>query len=342
MMGTSTGPATVHDVAAKAEVSIATVSRVLAEKGNVRPETARRVRRAMAALGYEPNRAARTLRSRRTRNIAIVLPHFHNQFYFQLIEQAVLTAREAGFSVVIAGAEDVVAEANRLAVGKLVDGLVIVGASSTLQRQSPYENRSVPVVAFDRAPLHIQCPTFQVDNRGGVHAVVQHLADTGARRIAHIAGPASLEVAQIRVDAYRSSVSALGYDLDPQLMVRGNFSEASGATAMEQLLALDARPDAVFAANDLMAIGALGSIGERGLSVPRDIRIAGFDGITAAAYTVPQLTTYAQPVHKMALAAVNRVVAMIDDGLAYGEESDRTLFRGELVVRASTQLKGAV
>ncbi|MDO5724520.1 MAG: LacI family DNA-binding transcriptional regulator [Flaviflexus sp.] len=324
---------TVRQVAEEANVSIATVSRVLAGMDNVRPATTERVRAAMTALGYSPNRMAQSLRSQRTMNLGIVLPGFDNPFFFELIKQAVDVAGDSGYSVVIAGGEDPFTEARRLVDGKLVDGLVFVAPSHALDVPAEALELGLPLVAFDRAPADLDCPLIQVDNVRGAREVTEHLIATGARSIAHITGPAHLEVSQQRRAGYEQALTDAGMKLDPSLVLEGDFTERRGAQAMIDLLNRADRPDAVFAANDLSAIGAL-SAATHLSQVPHTIQVAGFDGLTVSKYTSPALTTYTQPIHTIARLSVERLIELIRDPESTSAES--ILVPGTLVVRQST------
>lgn len=324
---------TVKQVSEKANVSIATVSRVLAGFDNVSPATTKRVQEAMKELGYSPNRMAQSLRSQRTMNLGVVLPGFHNPFFFELIKQAVDVARDAGYSIIIAGGEDPFDEAKRLVGGKLVDGMVFVAPTYELDVEVERTRLGVPVVAFDRAPAEMPCPLIQVDNVHGGRAVTEHLIARGARRIAHISGPLHLEVSRLRLDGYREALLEAGLPFNPSLVREGDFTEATGAHAMLDLLKQPEAPDAVFAANDLSAIGAL-STATRLTEVPRTVKIAGFDGLTVSRYTSPALTTYVQPIHTIARLSVQRLIELITT--PEPDAAETTLVPGELVIRPST------
>lgn len=334
--GSVARPVTVKHVAAAAGVSTATVSRVLSGFVNVRPSTADSVRAAMASLGYEPNHMAQSLRTQRTSSIGIVLPGFTNQFFFELIAQAVDIAKSAGYTILVGGDENPEPAALRFASRRLVDGLVYVAATGRLAAPTAIGSLSIPIVAFDRVPEQLELPVVQVDNRLGARVVTEHLISTGAKRIAHIGGPSHLTVSQMRRTTYLQTVAAAGLPTGPELMVEGDFSEGSGAAAMSQLLALPERPDAVFAANDLMAIGAMGYVHEHGLRVPDDVKIAGFDGLTAARFASPGLTTYAQPIPQMARVCVTRLIELIEGSVAATFGEAPMLFEGALVIRDST------
>lgn len=334
MVRRSSGGAKIGQVAAEAGVSTATVSRVIAGSDRVAPETERRVREAIRTLGYEPNRLAQGLRRQRTMTIGLVLSGFTNSFFFELIAQTAEVGKEAGYSMLVAGDEDPEGEALRLAGGRIVDGIVFVAAHGA-RKVSRLNDLSIPIVCFDRAPADLSCPVVQIDNERGAHEVTRHLALRGARRIAHIAGPAEVLASEPRRSGYRLALEAAQIDHDPALEVPGDFTEESGYLAVYELLKRGKPFDGVFAANDLMAIGAMRAAAEAGIRVPEDLLIGGFDGISSGRFTVPRLTTCAQPISRMARLAVAKLLAMIESGEA-ARSRENIVVPGELLVRESS------
>lgn len=333
MKGTQAGAVTLRHVAAEAGVSTATVSRVITGADPVAPEKEKRVREAMRVLGYEPNRLARGLRRQETRTIGLVLPSFTNVFFFELIAQTVEVGKEAGYSVLVAGDANPEAEALKLARGNLVDGLIFVAAHSE-QASTQLADIDVPIVCFDRAPAGLDCPVVHVDNERGAAEVTELLIAGGATRIAHLEGPAEVLASAPRRRGFEQALAARGLDCDPQLLRQGDYSDDSGYALMRELLALDERPDAVFAANDLMAIGAMRAASEAGLAVPDDIAVAGFDGISSGRFTVPRLATCAQPIQEMANLAVARLLDLIHSGEVASRRED-IVVEGTLLARES-------
>ncbi|MER7081298.1 transcriptional regulator, LacI family [Saccharopolyspora kobensis] len=331
--------ANIGQVAAEAGVSAATVSRVITGADRVAPETARRVREAIRALGYEPNRLAQGLRRRRTMTIGLVLSGFTNSFFFELIAQTAEVGKEAGYSMLVSGDADPEGEALRLAGGRIVDGIVFVAAHGE-SRASRLNDLSIPIVCFDRAPADLSCPVVQIDNERGAREVTRHLADQGARRIAHIAGPAEVLASQPRRTGYRLALEDAGIERDPALEVPGDFTEEAGYRAMYELLGRGEPFDGVFAANDLMAIGAMRAAAESGIRVPDDLLVGGFDGISSGRFTVPRLTTCAQPISHMARLAVAKLLRTIESGETAQHRED-IVVAGELLVRESSTRCGS-
>jgi LacI family transcriptional regulator len=331
MTRTAEHRATLREVAAEAGVSTATVSRVFSGADPVAPETIERVREVAARLGYEPSRIARSLRRRRTSNLGLVLPSFTNAFFLSLIAQTVAIGREAGYSVLVAGGDDPEAEALELIRGQVVDGIILVAAHGS-ERATRLADVTIPIVCFDRAPADLDRTTVQVDNAHGARLVTEHLIAAGARRIAHIAGPPQVSASTPRREGFLAALDDAG--LEPRGIVEGDFSLESGRERMRDLLEQDPAVDAVFAANDLMAIGAMRAAAELGRTVPAEVRVAGFDGIAPGAFVVPGLTTYAQPMERMARTAVHRLLELVEGG-EQPRDARELVLQGELVVRES-------
>lgn len=328
--------ATVKDVAAMAGVSIATVSRVAAGSSKVNPDTRIRVKRAVQELGYQPNHMGQGLRTQRSSNLGIVLPGFDNPFFLGLIANAVEFATEHGFRILVSGSPTPELDASKLAAQGIVDGLIFSAAADSSQRQELLNEVQVPLVSFDRRPVGSSALLIQVDNNHGATAMVQHLIESGAEKIAHIAGPSQLQVAQERQSAYVAILEANELPQNSDWIVPGDFSEESGRVAMKELLKLPSPPDAVFAANDLMAVGALRAIHEHGLTVPADIQLTGFDGTPASKYSTPGITTYVQPIAEMAKLCVAHLIEMIKLPEKV-QPKDQLLIKGKMEIRGSTR-----
>ncbi|XBH21175.1 LacI family DNA-binding transcriptional regulator [Jonesiaceae bacterium BS-20] len=330
--------ATLRQVADQAQVSTATVSRVLSGADPVAADKAERVRAAAALLNYEPNRFASGLRRNRTGNIGLILPGFTNDFFFQLIAQSVEVGREEGYSVLVTGSEDPEDEAQNLIKSQLVDGILIVAAHTS--NQSAVLNESpVPIVGFDRAPFERNYPLVHVDNEHGGWEVTRYLLDTGARTVAHIAGPSEVLASARRQAGYERALLESGLSVDDRLIVTGDFTSEAGHAAARQLLQSSGKPvDAIFAANDLMAIGAMRAASELGMAIPEELVVVGFDGITSGNFTVPGLTTYVQPIAKMARLAMLRLIESIDNP-ENQRNREQIMVNGDLIVRESSSTR---
>ncbi|HKI04406.1 MAG TPA: LacI family DNA-binding transcriptional regulator [Thermoanaerobaculia bacterium] len=304
----------IREVALKAGVSIATVSRVLNNTGPVAEETRGRILEAIDKLRYVPHGAARSLITRQTETAGVLLPDLYGEFFSEVIRGVDLAARRSGFHVLVSGFHSDRAEIEAVlrAMRGRVDGLIVLSPdvdAQTLQRNLP---ETLPVVLLN-TPLHkpvagAAFDAINVDNRGGAFAMVRHLAGLGHRRIAFLQGPAENADAQERLRGYRDALRSLGAEASPVLELKGDFSEESGYRAGRRLLALAPRPTAVFAANDSMAIGCLFALREAGVRVPGEVALAGFDDIPIARYITPSLSSVHVPIAEMGTRAMERLL----------------------------------
>lgn len=328
---------TIYEVARAAGVSTATVSRTLNASGLVAEGTRRRVQAAITALGYQPNRVARSLVLKTTHTIAVLLPDITNPFFPALVKGVQLAADEQGYAVLLCHTGgDPAKEESFLEVlrGQQVDGVLLVGLVSRPQSLKRLSRQGLPVVSLDRPVDLPGSAAVRVDHRGSARLATAHLVELGHRRIAHIAGPMGLTVSQERLAGYRQALVDQGLASDPALVAGGDFSEEGGYQGISDLLARGVRFTAVFAANDLTAIGAITALRERGIGVPEDVSVVGFDDIHLAGYVSPKLTTIRQPAYEMGRCAAKLLIDACRSDAALGEGT--TIFEGELVVREST------
>jgi LacI family transcriptional regulator len=323
--------ATIKDVARRARVSIASVSRTLNNSGAVTPGVRDRVLRAARGLRYTPHAAARSLISRRTHTIGLLLPDIHGEYFSELIRGVDRAARARGLHLLVSsthGNNAEAAEALRSMNGR-VDGLLVMSpyiGGGTLGDALP---SGLPTVLMNtHEPAGIGA-AFVVDDFGGARAMTAHLVATGYRQIAHIRGPANDFQSLERVRGYRAGLAT-----GRAQVIDGDFTEQSGYLAGRALAASHTRPEAVFAANDTMAIGCLFALAEAGVRVPQDIALVGFDDIPLARFVSPPLTTVRVDVAEMGRRALERLVVSIADPEAAGRSSIETV-PVELVVRAS-------
>jgi DNA-binding LacI/PurR family transcriptional regulator len=332
---------TVRDVAHRAGVSTATVSRTVNGTAHVSAETLDRVRTAIAELDFHPTPAAQHLRRRRTGNVALVTPSIVNPFFPELVAGLHPEVTRRGWSLLLIDSDEPEREAARVAASRLVDGVLLVASVRPGRRPTPGPPCGVPVVAFDREPATPTTAVVQCDNVAGAAAVVQHLIGLGHVRIAHLRGPRGLDVAAQRAEGYRRALASAGLPVDDRLVRAGEFTEDSGYAVTAGLLHDGVRPTAVFAANDMMAVGAIAALRDRGLRVPVDVSVAGFDGIHLGRYLQPSLTTYAQPVTAMARRAVDLLLDAVESGAPAVRRRGwapvpASRLPGELIVRDST------
>jgi LacI family transcriptional regulator len=325
---------TIKDVAKAARVSVATVSRALNASGKVTEETRRQVAAAAAKLGYVPHEAARSLSSRRTRCIGAVLPDLHGEFFSELIRGIDRAARSHGLHLLLSSSHG---DADELAAALLamrgrVDGLLVMSAYADNDVLDRNLQPTLPAVLVNSGEGGSRYSALLIDNFGGAAAMVRHLAGRGHRRIAMISGPEDNFDARERLAGYTEALHELKPGASAHVL-RGDFSEESGYRAGRRLVSMSERPDAIFAANDMMAIGCIFALTEAGLSVPGDIAVAGFDDIPIARYVSPALTTVRVRIAELGELALERLVLAIAER-GQDRHSVQTL-RTELVVRSS-------
>ncbi|WP_426565146.1 LacI family DNA-binding transcriptional regulator [Angustibacter sp. McL0619] len=324
---------TIHDVASAAGVSVATVSKVINSRYGVAASTFERVQRVIDDLGYESSLVARTLRSRRTGVIGILVADFE-PFSTELLKGAARAVRSSGYELVAysaggAGREQPGWERrylNRLS-GTLIDGAVLVTPTVV------DVGYSAPVVAVDPHTGHPDMPTIVSDNLHGAVLATEHLISLGHSRIAFLAGRADLESAQLRETGFRQAMAAAGIPVDERLVRAAEYETETADLAAHALLEGPERPTAVFAANDLSAIQTIAVAHSLGLSVPADLSVVGFDNIPESAMCEPTLTTIDQPIQEMGFQAVHMLLELIGERPL---ESTHLTLPTELVRRRST------
>jgi len=333
-------PVTLKDIARETGYSVTTVSRALNDYDDVSPATKALIRRAAERLGYHPNVTAQRLQRRRTDTLGFVIPtfgpRFSDPFFSEFLAGIGNEASAHGYDLLVStrapGPEEMEAY-RRLVRGKQVDGLIIVRTRRYDKRIAYLLDVGFPFVAFGRTDLGLEHPFVDEDGRAGLAMVVQHLIDLGHRRIAYITADPDLMFAHLRMQGYRETLARNGVPLDETLIVEGDLTQRSGRQATYRLLDLPQPPTAIIAANDLMALGAMAAIQERGLRVGTDIAVAGFDDIPLAEHSHPPLTTVRQPIYQ-----IGKMVCQMLIRLLRGEALEQTqvILQPTLVVRAST------
>lgn len=329
-------PATINDVADAAGVSPATVSRVLNGTQGVTPARSERVRTAVAELGYQPFSAARALRRQRTDVWAVIVADVENPFFTSVVRGVEDAARAIGVRVVLCNSDedpDRETEYIDVAIAERMDGVVIAAAASRHSHVQRLLDRGVAVVAIDRTPTGAEVDAVLVDNRLGAEQATRHLAAVGATRIACITGPRRTQTAEERLAGYRAGLVHAGLAFDADLVVHTDFRQAGGYDATIKLCQGRDRPDALFVANNLMTLGALGAIRDLGLTVPNDLAVVGFDDAPWATLVDPQLSVVAQPTREIGRVAAELLVARRADPDA---PINHVVLAPDLVIRQSS------
>ncbi len=327
---------TIADVAAKAGVSTATVSRVLAGVGQARPETIARVLEAARALDYRPSEVARSLKRRSTQTLGLIITDIENPYFPQLVRSVEDAARASGFSVLLCNAaDDPERESSylELLVDRRVDGLIIAASSLGVRHAEWLSSPPIPVVLVNTAAPDVGLPAITSDNELGGRIATEHLLGLGHRRFGYLMPPPRNVDAAARLIGVRGALADAGLTAEALTVVAGEPLVGGGERATHDLL--DRAPDvtAVLAYNDLMAIGALRALDRRGRRVPADVSVVGFDDVTLSAYVDPPLTTITQRTDEMGRWAVARLTG---DHTADGNGSSQIRLPVDLTVREST------
>ena len=307
---------TVYDVANASGFSIASVSRALNGQPGVSEATAERIREIAEGLGYQPNDVARSLVAKSTQTIALLLPDITNPFFPELVKGVQSVADREGQVLLLSDRADLGTKlAKDMAVlrRKQVDGVIVVAGTLGAETNDSLFH-GIPTVFLDRHVEAFRVPSVGVDHEAGAYQATSHLIQLGHRRIAHIAGPADVAVSRQRLAGWTRACREAGIDVDPSMIVRGDFLEEGGHSAGAALLESGVEFTAVFAANDLSAVGFLALCAQRGISVPNDVSVIGFDGIHLSRYTTPTLTTVAQPILDLGVRAGELLLELIRTG----------------------------
>lgn len=305
---------TIKDVAREAAVSVASVSRALNGGRGVTSGTGQRIREVAKRLRYIPDAAAQALITRRTNTIGALLPDLYGEFFSELIRGIDLAARSRGLHLLVSSSHDNAddAAAALRALHGRVDGLLLMSPHADAEFLHQNLPVNLPTVLMNSGVDSGEYNTLCVDNDAGARLMVEHLLAQGHRRIAFIQGPAGNRDASERELGYRQALSSLAPD-SPVIVLAGDFSEASGYRAGQKIMAMRSRPDAVFAANDMMAIGCMASLHEAGMRIPDDIAIGGFDDVPMARYVSPPLTTIQIRIDELGGQAMRMLGDQIDN-----------------------------
>ncbi|MGL5284600.1 transcriptional regulator, LacI family [Aeromonas sp. RU39B] len=330
--------ATIKDVAARAGVSISTVSHVLNHTRRVSEEATQKVVEAVAELNYAPNSVARSLKVNSTKTIGMLVTTSANPFFAEVVRGVEAYCFEQGYSLILCNTENQPQRQRhylKMLMEKRVDGLLVLGTDidSTL-RDMLRSHQSVPLVMLDWGT---ECDFANVINdnaRAGARMAARYLLDQGHTDIACITGQLDKQTTQQRIDGVRDALSERGLTLPEQRIFEGDFESQSGFDQMKQILALTPRPSAVFAFDDPMAIGAICAAWEAGVKVPDDISIIGYDDVEMARFASPPLTTIRHPKAELGQMAVQQLVGRIRNK----EQSvESVTVQPELIIRHSVK-----
>jgi LacI family transcriptional regulator len=336
---------TMKEVAARAGVSIATVSRVINQNGYVAPAVQDKVRRTMGALNYQPSALARGLRRQETQSIGVLVPKLSQPFFSLLgyaIEQALFTQ---GYRAFLCSAEEDPGKESaylEMLLRQRVDGVILVPTGQSLTNVERLLRTKLPVVLVDRDLPALQVDRVLSDNLGGGYQIARHLLDLGHERIAVIGAEPHSESMTRRLTGVRQALGEAGIKPTEESLatIKGEQFQLGSSTA-QRLARKSRRPTAVLALTDMLAVGALHGAVKAGLRLPADLSVTGFDDIPLASYVLPELTTIAQPITQMGEQAVHRLLRLIQEPLVHLVEDPElkpecVVFSTRLIVRNST------
>jgi len=328
---------TIRDVAKVAGVSATTVSRVYNHGELVTEETRERVRAVAKRMGYRPNVTAQSLSHGRTQTIGLIVPAPHGEFFSEIIRGIDEVTRAADHFLLISSAHYSLSE-NEAAVDALrgrVDGLLVMTTHVEAQ-QALLDGPSleIPVVFMNSPITDPAVHAFQIENRRGAYEATTHLIDRGHAHIGIILGPPDSQDVRERVAGYETALREAGLDPASQVVIPGDFTQASGFAAGQKIRALDVVPDAFFCCNDYMAIGAMAALQQAGFRIPEDVALAGFDDIPSARYSTPPLTTVRVPVYDLGRQAAERLLTLLKAEASTAPRSQ--ILSSELIVRSSS------
>ncbi len=326
--------AKMSDVAKLANVSTATVSRVLRKPETVKKATQEKVFYAIQQLDYQPNMLARHFRTNKTKSIMVVVPSLTNLVFAAMIDGIDEVATAAGYQVIFGNTKQNTGKAREYVAHlkqKQVDGIILMTVRLEQEAWAEIANR-YPIVLASDALVGLKVPTVSTTNIEGAYEAVCHLIQLGHKKIAHVAGLPEIAVSRERAKGYRLALEENGITFDPALYLEGEYSIEVGRKSMKKLMSQSPKPTAVFFGNDEMAIGGIKAAKELGMRVPEDVAVIGFDDIKFAEVMDPPLTTVAQPLHEMGKKAMEILLTLMN-----GQKTDQDVYtiKSEFKIRDS-------
>ncbi|MDJ0829910.1 MAG: LacI family DNA-binding transcriptional regulator [Desulfobacterales bacterium] len=333
-------PATIKDLARKLNLSPSTVSRALRNHPDISAETKKRVLQLADELDYHPDSIAQSLQTRKTKTIGVIVPEIKQPFFAAVINGIEALAYDAGYTIIVCQSnENYEREVvyTRSLVSHRIAGLLVSLSRSTfnLEHFKVLQRRGIPIVFFDRVSAQIEASKVTVDDYQGAFDVVNHLVGVGYKRIAHLAGPKNLSISQNRLQGYKDALIQGGLRYAEERVVYGGLDDTDGLIGLQKLLTLEKTPDAVFAVNDPVAVGAFTVIKASGLKIPADIALAGFSNTNLSGLLEPPLTTVEQPTYEIGKAAAQLLLEQINhDGDYFRPKTE--ILKTHLIIRSST------
>jgi DNA-binding LacI/PurR family transcriptional regulator len=327
----------IKDVASLAKVSSATVSRVLANKPYIREEIRQRVLQAVEKLGYQPNRVARTLRVQSSQIIGLIISDIQNPFFTALVRAVEDQAYSHQYAVFLCNSDENTEKESLyidLMMSERVAGVIIVPTRETASSINKLYKANIPLVVVDRQIRDLDLDTVVIDNVKAAHDLVTHLIDNGHRRIGAILASPEIKTGLDRYQGYLTALNERGIQVDPALVRTGLPKEILGRQFVDELLSLPTPPTALFTGNNLLTVGALHGIKDRGLKIPDDLSLVAFDDMEWYSVISPTLTAVAQPIYEMGWAAADLILKRIDNP---NKPIEKVIYKPELRIRESAR-----
>lgn len=327
----------IKEVASRAGVSVATISRVLNHPESVAPATRERIEAVMESLEYTPNWFARGLKLNRTGTIALMVPEILDQGYMEIAKGVEDVARQKDQNIILATTEeDRSRELKTIEsfIERKIDGLIIVSPVLVKKDLALFRNQKMPVVFIGKNPDLSQVNAVVTNYEEASAEAVNHLIEIGHRRIALIRGSRPLNENREKSEGYLRAIKKAGMDSSEERIIEEENTIEGGFLAMSRLLSEGDAPDAVFVTSDNMAIGAMDKIKQMGMRVPEDIAIMGFDNLKISGYVEPKLTTVAKPMYRMGLVAARLLMDIIEEDRPDAEPQE-ILIQSKLKIRKS-------
>jgi len=294
-----TKPPTIKDIARQLNISVSTVSRAIRNASDVNKETKQAVMSLVDELNYQPNQLALSLRNKQTHTIGVIVPNL-DYVLSMMVRGIDEVALEAGYTVMICQSNESFGREilnTRRLLESLVDGFIVSVSSETknFDHIKKIQEKEIPMVVFDRVTPHLKAPSVRIDNEDGGFQATEHLIEQGYQRIAILAGPKNLDISNKRMDGYLAALKKHNIKVDPSLIIHCDFNQDYAFFATEELLAMKKRPDAIFTISDRMAIGAMLAIKKKGLNMPHDIGLVGFNDEPILSLVSPTISSVEQP-----------------------------------------------
>lgn len=329
----------IQDVARLAEVSIATVSRVINNQGGVRKATEERILKAIAELGYIRNAAARTMKRKETKTIGVIVPDIKNPFFPHVMAGIEQKARDTDYFTILSSTNESPIIEEKIVknfIERGVDGVIVTTANENGEQLKLLQEQRIPIVAVDRAIRSFEVDTVLVDNEKGAYQAVQHLILQGHERIAIICGPQDTTPGFERFVGYKKALQDYKIPLDERLVVHGDFGEESSYLATKKLSELKERPTAIFSSNNMMTIGCMKALEDLNWKLGYEVSFVGFDDVDIATFLNPKLTVVARP-----LNAIGEIAFMfLHERINHKEALPKRQYSmpPELIIRQSCRL----